>query len=272
MEGESMKGIMCYYSGSGNTKLACQYLQKHIQNIKIELYNIVKRDIPDFTHYDVVGFATFTDYWGVPHYMCSFFEHMNSHPNRYAFVLNTYGAMSGETLRALAGMAISKGFTVLSGHSLHTPENNPSMRLRKMAFDHAPKPKELKQFDAFIRRLGTLFATIQSGSPPTSEKISIGFINTLLTTIVPKMPRTKAKEDFGEQHVEDTRCTECGLCQKVCPYEAIQLAPQPVFDHQKCYGCWACYNHCPQQAIYTPKYHGAGQYATPNEELRHKLS
>lgn len=267
-----MKGIICYYSGSGNTKLACQYLKKKITNVDFELYNIVKRDIPDFSNYDIVGFATFTDFWGVPQYFCSFFDRMTSQPNKHAFVLNTYGALSGKTLKALAEMATSKGFTILCGHSLHTPENYPPMRLRKMAADNAPKPKELKSFDEFIECLETLFETIQSGSPPKSEKIKIGVVNTILTTILPEMPRTKAKKDLGEQKVDETLCTECGLCQKFCPYEAIQLAPKPVFDHEKCYGCWACYNHCPEKAIYTKKYKGAGQYAKPNEALLKKLS
>jgi len=268
MEVKYMKGIICYYSGSGNTKLACQYLKKKIQNVDFELYNIVKSEIPDFSNYDVVGFATFTDFWGVPQYVCSFFDRITSQPDTHAFVLNTYGFISGQTLKALAEMAKSKGFTILSGHSLHTPENYPPNRLRKMAFDKSPNPKELKKFDDFILRLDNLLGTIKAGQTPKNETIKIGLLNTIL----PKMPRTKAKKDFGEQNVDATLCTECGTCQKVCPYEAIQLAPKPVFDQSKCYGCWACYNHCPNKAIYTKKYKGAGQYAKPNEALMKKLN
>ena len=89
-----MKGIFYYYSGSGNTKLACQYLVHNIKNAAFELHDIVKRDIPDFSNYDVVGFATFTDFGGVPQYFCSFFEKLAPQSDKHAFLLNTYGAMS----------------------------------------------------------------------------------------------------------------------------------------------------------------------------------
>jgi len=36
---EIKKAIICYYLGSGNTKLACQYIAKNIKNIEIDLFN-----------------------------------------------------------------------------------------------------------------------------------------------------------------------------------------------------------------------------------------
>lgn len=59
-----MKGIICYYSGSGNTKLAMKYLSKKIPNVEFELLDIVNSETPDFSNYDVAGFATFTDFGG----------------------------------------------------------------------------------------------------------------------------------------------------------------------------------------------------------------
>ena len=56
-----MKGIIFYYSGSGNTKLACQYISKNLTNIELELFDMVKaKEIPNLEPYDIVGFAAFT--------------------------------------------------------------------------------------------------------------------------------------------------------------------------------------------------------------------
>ncbi|MCX6004639.1 MAG: hypothetical protein NT082_03100 [Chloroflexi bacterium] len=52
-----LKGIICYYSGSGNTRLACQYIQSNIKNVKFDLFNIARSGIPDLGVYDVVGFV-----------------------------------------------------------------------------------------------------------------------------------------------------------------------------------------------------------------------
>ena len=262
-----MKGIICYYSGSGNTKLACKYIQGKIQNADLKLHNIVNGDVPYFDEYDIAGFATFTDFGGVPRLFHSWFSQVDTQPDRPAFVFNTYGYISAHTLKSFAGIAGSRGFNVISGHSLHTLESYPPMRVKNKAYDDAPNPKELKRFDAFILRLDALLETIGSGASPENEKIKDG----LIAIIFPQMKRTKAKKGFGMQDVNEALCTECGICQKLCPYEAVEMAPKPVFDHAKCCGCWACYNHCPEQAIYTEKFKREGQYPKPSAQLKEKL-
>ena len=72
--------------------------------------------------------------------------------------------------------------------------------------------------------------------------------------------------------VDESLCVECGVCGKHCPYGAIELAPKPVFDTNKCNACWACYNHCRKQAIYTRRYRGVGHYPKPIVQLRKKLA
>ena len=263
-----MKGILCYYSGSGNTRLAANYLKEHIRHADFELYDIVRTNMPDLTEFDVVGFATFTDFWGVPQYMHTFFERISPYPDKPCFVLNTFGAISGKTLKHLAGLARSRGFDVLAGHSLHTPENYPPMRRRGMAADDAPDPKEFDAFNAFIARLDRMLQNKTEGDQPVGEPVRIGFWNRLL----PAFPRTKAKKDFGKQRVDAEKCIQCDTCEQVCPYEAVKLSPFPVFDHARCRGCWACYNHCPQQAILTDRFKGECQYPEPNDTITQKLT
>ena len=67
-------------------------------------------------------------------------------------------------------------------------------------------------------------------------------------------------------------CSECGVCEKGCPYGAIKLNPKPQFDMEKCYGCWKCYNKCPEKAIFTNKYRGEWHYPRPNAHLKEQLS
>lgn len=44
------------------------------------------------------------------------------------------------------------------------------------------------------------------------------------------------------------RCTFCGLCQKVCPVEAITVGDgELAFDSVKCLQCGRCYNKCPEK-------------------------
>lgn len=262
-----MNGIICYYSGSGNTKLAVKYIKSKISNVDFELCNTVRDKVPDLSKYDVVGFATFADFGAAPQYMHSFFDRVSPQRNNYAFLFNTYGFLSGKTLKSLAKLANSKNFTILCGHSLHTPESYPPMRSRNKTFDNSPNEKELRKFDEFIAQLDAMLAIIQAGNKPRTRRIKIG----LLGALFPAFSRTRAKKDFGEQQVDINLCKECGTCKKLCPYEAIELAPNPVFDHSKCGGCWSCYHHCPEKAIYTKKFKGEWQYPKPSKELESKL-
>ncbi len=45
-------------------------------------------------------------------------------------------------------------------------------------------------------------------------------------------------------------CTSCGLCQKSCPVQAIQMVDNyPVIDYKKCINCLCCNETCPEGAI-----------------------
>jgi ferredoxin/flavodoxin len=261
-----MKGIICHYSGTGNTRLACRYIAGHLQ-VPFELVDVVAEREVDLEPYDVVGFATFTDFWGPPYLFQAFIEGLPQQAGKLAFVFNTYGAMSGKTLRVLERAVAAKGFQVIAGHSLHTPENYPPMIARGMGAEGAPDGKEMAAFGAFISELGQFLERAQEGQQVESKKARIGLLNSIL----PSFSRTKARKDMGEKHVDATLCTECGVCAKQCPYGAIRLEPKPVFDMDACYGCWRCYNRCPEQAIHTDKFRGGPYYPRPNDQLRGKL-
>ncbi len=263
-----MKGIVCYYSGSGNTRLASQYIVKNVESTEFDLFDVVKDGTPDLEKYDVVGFATFTDFWGPPYLFQTFIESLPRQNDKPAFVFNTYGFISAKTLKVLDEWVTARGFKVVAGHSLHTPESYPPMIARGMGYAQAPNKREMKNLNGFISGLDQLLNHLREGKEIKRRKPRIGFVNSLL----PMLPRTQARKDMGEKYVDELLCTECGLCEKNCPYKAIKLSPKPVFDMDECYGCWACYNHCPQKAIYTTKYRGVAHYPQPVDVLREKLS
>jgi len=62
-------------------------------------------------------------------------------------------------------------------------------------------------------------------------------------------PATQERQEFWSGQVafiDEERCTQCGLCQEVCRFEAIEdFKVDPV----SCEGCSFCYHVCPEQAI-----------------------
>lgn len=50
--------------------------------------------------------------------------------------------------------------------------------------------------------------------------------------------------------VDESKCTYCGKCAKVCTYHALAVFPKTVLVFpQLCHGCGACSYLCPQKAI-----------------------
>ena len=157
-----MRGAILYYSGTGNTTLASHYVARRL-SVPFELIDATLVRNVDLYEVDIVGFATPTDFWGIPRGFETFIERLPQQAGRPAFVLNTFGAMSGKTLQVLAQAVAAKGFRVLGGYSLRMPENYPPMLSGKMAAADEPGVKALAAFDSFIGEVEGLAAAVQNG-------------------------------------------------------------------------------------------------------------
>jgi ferredoxin/flavodoxin len=260
-----MKSALCYFSGSGQTKLACEYIVKKLPQVEFVMFNIAKDKAIDLSGFDFVGFAAWADFLGPSKLVVDFIRKLPQQNGKPAFVFNTYGNFNGGTLKRMAQLCRSRGFKVFAGHALHLPENIPTMIMMGIANTQAPDPGELDGFNRFVNHLGQLTVSVEAlrGSR---------FRPSLLERIMPRTPRFLGRLTMGKKSVDKGLCTSCGLCEKGCPYKAIVMRDgNPVFDEKKCFGCWACYNHCPTKAIYTKKYRGVGHYPAPIEAVKEKL-
>lgn len=61
----AIRWAICYYSGSGNTKLACKFIAARL-SIPVDLVDITVVPGADLAAYDAVGLATFTDFGSIP--------------------------------------------------------------------------------------------------------------------------------------------------------------------------------------------------------------
>ncbi len=263
-----MKGILCYYSGTGNTLAACRYMVKNLSSIDFVLYNIAKGGPVDFTEYDLAGFAAFADFWGPSMLFRRFIKSLPRQKKKPAFLFNTFGSINGRTLMAMAGIVKKRGFDIIAEFALHTPENFPVMVAGDNSNSQAPDEREMNDFNNFINYLSNLIDSIKTGKDikrfPTRTKWP--------DIIIPSLPRRLARKiSMGRKFLDEKLCNECGVCAQACPYQAIKLDPKPIFNSDKCWGCWACYNRCLMKAIYTKNIRGTGHYPGPIEPLLKKL-
>lgn len=76
-------------------------------------------------------------------------------------------------------------------------------------------------------------------------------------------PRIIEKHDFfsGREPVWDKeKCSLCGICEKMCRFEAIEIGESDVMiDLSSCEGCGVCWNFCPEGAM-SPKERLCGEW------------
>ena len=67
---------------------------------------------------------------------------------------------------------------------------------------------------------------------------------------IPRTTMYKAKIIGGFNLIDQKLCMHCGLCHKVCPYEAIdEINGEFIVNEEKCEYCGACKNSCPTNAF-----------------------
>jgi len=262
-----MKGVVCYYSATGNTKLAIRYIIKRL-SFEFDLCDIARDPRPDFSQYIVVGFACPVDWLAEPYLMGKFMSELPTVKETPAFVFTTFGGIPGKTLTNLKIAATVIGFKVIAAHQLHVPDNYPPVLYsgRHKNFG-MPNEREMEAFHKFITDLDLALKDLEAGKVVKEARLKTN----VLGAIIGHFGRDRSKKAQGPKFVDEKLCTKCGKCEKGCPYKAIKLDPYPKFDENLCYGCWACYNRCPEKAIYTKRFRGKGQYPGPTEELKKKL-
>ncbi len=261
-----MKGIICYISSSGHTAMASKYLAAKLGNM--ELCNISRDPLPDLSQFDLVGFATYTDYQNAPLGMKDFIEALPQQNGKPAFILSTCAVGTGWTHKFMGDWLRRKGFAPQLAHRLDMPECYPVLRALGLKCDSKPSTRTLQKFDKFIEELEILSRKIESDTPLIAKSIWPSLYDIVTGAI---LPRKMAKIMMGPKFVNNVRCTACGRCAEVCPYNAIKVDGLPIFDEQKCNGCFACYSKCPSHAIYTKRMVNRAFYDGPSAELKAKF-
>lgn len=264
-----MKGLLCYHSQSGNTALVCRFLSQKLNQVDWDLFDITTGNPPKLASYAVVGFASWTYYLALPPFFEQFLGSLPTQTGKPAFVLNTFGVMSGQALYKMGQILAAKGFNVFASYSFHTPESYPPYIAKGWHSLEAPTPKELAEFNTFCAQLEEQFEKISAEMPPKSAKIKLD----LFSRLIQPYSESKIRREMGNLSIDPFLCNQCGICLQTCLYGAIDDAvPLPAFKREKCKGCWACFNHCPQKAISTEKIQANSQYGQPAEALLAKLA
>ncbi|MFX1391743.1 MAG: hydrogenase iron-sulfur subunit, partial [Promethearchaeota archaeon] len=94
-----------------------------------------------------------------------------------------------------------------------------------------------------IYGVGTIFGPLDYNS-------TISTANTCALKIISLLSKDYLIAEFSGVEIDENKCGLCGLCVKICPYNAISIELDKIsIDKFKCKGCGTCASVCPTNAI-----------------------
>lgn len=228
--------MLFYFTGTGNSLFAAKRLQSEGEQL-INIADALKKK--EYT-YNVakgenIGLVFPVYFYTVPFIVAEFIANLKLQGAEYVYAVITCGGGISQSGAVLKKLLEKQGLRLDYVTSLLMPDNS-------MLFYQIPpvSASEKRLFDA-EKRLAEIKKSIQN-----RETVKIGNV-TILSNLVGvgyKMCNKTAK------FYADENCISCGLCERICPQEAITLnGGKPQWTKTICSKCSACINRCPKSAI-----------------------
>ncbi|MBD3195975.1 MAG: hypothetical protein GF317_13015 [Candidatus Lokiarchaeota archaeon] len=261
MNKSRINSVIFYYSQivTENTKRVAENIAIGLRrnNNKCKLVRLTKfdQDIEllqsfAFDHYDLIGFGVPVYYFHPPYHIKFELKKLPSLKGRKGFLFCTSGGNPGSTLQQIKMVLKAKDLHIIDGcdkwkgldvHQMYAnqPNSNGGVGWLPSSFGH-PTTEELGE----ARKFGEKLIDKMNSSKRIAEKKFWARDN----------PSAKMwswegiQEWFPKFHLNKQKCTKCGICAKICPWDAIKLTPYPEWI-KKCDRCYICELKCPENAI-----------------------
>ncbi len=252
-----MKGIIIYYSQTGNTKKIARAIHKGMSEMteQCDLVHVKDADPQALDQYDLIGLGTPVWMGGLTPNVRIFVETIPPQQGKHIFSFNTHGVMPELYFQSVTRKLKAKGFTVIGMRDWYG----------SVHFQVAPKPYftdghpdeiDLKEAEDFGREMVETSRKICSGEkhliPPLPELKLTPQLLVLLEFY------QSGHNPHGRLEYDREKCAypKCRLCEENCVMGYIDLSTDPPrfgSEGHACdmwMGCTFCEMICPTGAIY----------------------
>ncbi len=239
-----MKIALIYFSPTGNTKKIADAIQQELikNDVEIGIFNITKpkirRNISNFLEFEqfIFGFPIF--YWRIPEEIRNWLKLVKGNGKKCATFF-TYGGITsgvapydtGQILKAQDfNLLIAAEF--LGKHTFNIAGWN--------VIPNRPNSEDLNIAREFAQLILKKFRD-DSAVPIDFEKpqYSEEFVENVAKS---------TKRAIPLPYIVNDACKSCGICEKVCPNEAINIEEKRI-SRKKCMRCLKCILECPENAL-----------------------
>lgn len=238
-----MKGILYYFSGTGNTKWVADRFKDEfgLNNIDLKLVNIESLEEISIRGYDfiIIGSSIYAEIQ--PKIVDDFLNRLpKAQKSIKAIVYSTQGAKSSPATSVIAKILETKGVKVIIQSSVKMPNNYYFAVGKKPGVNE--QKEMLKNAEIKVKTLTNYFLD----NKELKEKVL--FPRVFLGKISARMFR-KALPKLSRNITVTEDCDKCGLCLRNCPKNNITFENGYAIFHSKCMLCLRCMHVCPKNAI-----------------------
>ncbi|MFA5745855.1 MAG: EFR1 family ferrodoxin [Candidatus Pacearchaeota archaeon] len=243
------KGVIYYFSGTGNTAFVASEFQANYKKAKIDvdIFPIETIEtVPSQSKYTfiMIGFPTYAFY--PPQMVIDFVKKLPEVNDKPVILFGTAGGSAGASFSILENILKKKHYTVVSNFLYVMPDN--------VYFMFGKDTQSNEQTELLItnttEKVKMDFEIIISGK---SKFVKCGFFLKLMSEIVHFFFNNLGqKQQKNRWYWDRKECTFCGLCEKSCPTKNITMKKEKgkITWGNNCMFCTRCYNFCPRNAIH----------------------
>jgi ferredoxin len=237
-----MKGILYYFSGTGNTKwTALKFKEVFLKfGYEVELRSIEKIDNLSLEDKDflIIGTPVHSEF--PPKIIIDFLKRLPEGNNMKTLIYSTQGVNSAAAVEYIKRIISDKHYNVSVQASIRFANNY------YFGFGIERTPEEIKKFLINAERKISLLVEEFVKDSYYRDKISnlrLYAGKVMHKSFYKMLPKLSSNLTAAEE------CTKCGLCIRNCPTGNITLEDGQTIFHKNCIMCVRCIHLCPHNAI-----------------------
>jgi len=256
-----MRTTIFYFTGTGNSlKVARDLAQKFEVCELIPIAKVWQIENLESTS-EKIGFIFPLYYSGLPKIVYDFINKINLSKSKYFFaIVTSAGDINELPLQQLEKILKTKAKTLNAGFFITMPNNY------IIGFNIHSEERQKRFFEKAINQIEKIAEIVKDKKENLPKNVFEK--NLRRSEKINQTFRDEVYEYDNSFHADDN-CSNCGICEKVCPVNNIVLVEGiPQWQH-KCQLCLACINFCPEKSIqFETKTLNTGRYHHPEITLQ----
>lgn len=249
--------MILYFSGTGNSKYCAKKIAEKTNDKLVSINMMLKNNICelDMDGEDTLGIVCPTYDYNIPWVVKDFLEKLvikDLKEHIYCFGVFTCGGnASGMCAKSLESILKDRGITLNYAATIPMPDNY--ILLYKL--DTSENDQKIENANKLLEDI-----SMQIMNKDTCKIKAKGRLFSVFSKLI-----INSQKDTRSFKVSD-ECINCGLCEKVCSLNIINIKDgKPVWSDKECCCCLSCINRCPKKAI------SKGKMSIKNEHYYNKL-